>query len=47
MTDTGSLWSISFHDPDGGRHEVIWAKPGVPGGEGLTPPPDWELIELD
>jgi len=30
VTDMGSLLSLTFTDPDGANHEVIWAKPGVP-----------------
>jgi catechol 2,3-dioxygenase-like lactoylglutathione lyase family enzyme len=43
VTDMGSLLSFSFHDPDGGWHEVIWVKPGRPG---LEHPGDWRMIEL-
>ena len=47
VTDMGSLLSISFHDPDGGWHEVIWVKPGASPGEGPKPPGEWTMIELD
>jgi hypothetical protein len=47
VTDMGSMLSFSFHDPDGGWHEVMWAKPGVPSGEGLKRPGEWEMIDLD
>jgi catechol 2,3-dioxygenase-like lactoylglutathione lyase family enzyme len=47
VTDMGSLLSFSFHDPDDGWHEVMWVKPGVPPEEGLKPPAEWEMIELD
>jgi catechol 2,3-dioxygenase-like lactoylglutathione lyase family enzyme len=43
VTDMGSMLSFSFHDPDGGWHEVIWVKPGRPGVER---PGDWRMIEL-
>ena len=46
VTDMGSLLSFSFHDPDGGWHEVIWVKPGA-ASEGLGGPDEWEMIELD
>jgi hypothetical protein len=31
----GSLLLLSFTDPDGGRHEVVWVKSGIPVGQGL------------
>jgi catechol 2,3-dioxygenase-like lactoylglutathione lyase family enzyme len=30
ITDMGSLLLFNFTDPDGGWHEVVWTKPGVP-----------------
>jgi catechol 2,3-dioxygenase-like lactoylglutathione lyase family enzyme/uncharacterized protein YciI len=47
VTDMGSMLSFSFHDPDGGWHEVMWEKPGVPPQDGLKGASDWKLIELD
>jgi hypothetical protein len=35
VTDMGSLLNFGFTDPDGGQHEVIWVKPGVPVEAGL------------
>lgn len=35
ITDMGSLLLFSFTDPDGGVHEVVWTKPGVPVDERL------------
>ena len=46
VTDMGSLLSISFHDPDGGWHEVIWVKPGT-SAEDMRTPADWTMIEMD
>jgi catechol 2,3-dioxygenase-like lactoylglutathione lyase family enzyme len=46
VTDMGALLSISFHDPDGGWHEVIWIKPGV-GLENIGRPEEWTMIDLD
>lgn len=43
----GSMLSFSFHDPDGGWHEVMWVKPGVPFEEGLVHPAEWKMIALD
>jgi catechol 2,3-dioxygenase-like lactoylglutathione lyase family enzyme len=47
VTDMGSVLSFSFHDPDGGWHEVMWVKPGVPVEEGLKRPSEWQMIEPD
>jgi hypothetical protein len=30
IADMGSLLLFSFTDPDAGRHEVVWPKPGMP-----------------
>jgi catechol 2,3-dioxygenase-like lactoylglutathione lyase family enzyme len=46
VTDMGSMWSFSFHDPDEGWHEVMWVKPGVP-LEGHKGPAEWKMIDLD
>ena len=46
VTDMGSLLSFSFADPDGGAHEVIWVKPGVPPDAGIKRA-DWRTVELD
>jgi catechol 2,3-dioxygenase-like lactoylglutathione lyase family enzyme len=35
VTDMGSLLLLSFRDPDGGGHEVVWVKPGVPVAQGI------------
>jgi catechol 2,3-dioxygenase-like lactoylglutathione lyase family enzyme len=35
VTDMGSLLNVGFTDPDGGAHELIWVKPGVPVEEGI------------
>jgi catechol 2,3-dioxygenase-like lactoylglutathione lyase family enzyme len=47
VTDMGSMLSFSFHDPDGGWHEVMWVKPGVMFEEGLKPPPEGKMIKVD
>jgi catechol 2,3-dioxygenase-like lactoylglutathione lyase family enzyme len=46
VTDMGSLLSFSFTDPDGGGHEVIWIKPGVPVEAGLKRA-NWTTVEMD
>jgi catechol 2,3-dioxygenase-like lactoylglutathione lyase family enzyme len=46
VTDMGSMWSFSFHDPDGGWHEIMWVKPGM-SSEGPRSPGEWEMIELE
>jgi catechol 2,3-dioxygenase-like lactoylglutathione lyase family enzyme len=46
VTDMGSLLNFGFTDPDGGKHEVIWVKPGVPVSAGLRRA-EWTTTELD
>lgn len=46
VTDMGSLLLFSFTDPDAGRHEVVWVKPGVPVEAGLKRA-DWTTVEMD
>lgn len=46
VTDMGSMWSISYHDPDGMWGEVMWVKPSVP-LEQTGRPEDWEMIDPD
>lgn len=46
VTDMGSLLLFSFTDPDRGRHEVVWVKPGVPIEAGLKRA-DWTTVELN
>jgi len=46
VTDMGSLLLLSFSDPDQGRHELVWAKPGVPVAEGLRRA-EWTRVDLD
>jgi catechol 2,3-dioxygenase-like lactoylglutathione lyase family enzyme len=45
VTDMGSLLLLSFTDPDEGRQEVAWVKPGVPVAEGLRRA-DWKKLEI-
>jgi catechol 2,3-dioxygenase-like lactoylglutathione lyase family enzyme len=47
VTDMGSMLSISFHDPDGAWHEVMWVKPGFPPDAAPLSPDGWKMIELD
>ncbi len=46
MTDMGSLLLFSFDDPDGGRHEVTWNKPGVPIGAG-SERANWKNVAMN
>ena len=46
VTDMGSLLLLSFSDPDEGRHELVWVKPGVPVAQGLRRP-EWTRSDLD
>ena len=45
VTDMGSMLLFSFLDPDEGRHEVVWRKPGVPAEAGLRRA-EWRTVEL-
>ena len=45
VTDMGSLLLFSFLDPDEGRHEVVWRKPGVPVEAGLRRA-EWRTVEI-
>jgi catechol 2,3-dioxygenase-like lactoylglutathione lyase family enzyme len=45
VTDMGSMLLFSFLDPDDGRHEVVWRKPGVPVEAGLRQA-EWKTVEL-
>ena len=45
VTDMGSILLFSFLDPDEGRHEVVWKKPGVPVGAGLRRA-EWRTAEI-
>lgn len=36
VIDMGSLLLVSFTDPDGGGHEVVWEKPGTSPDAGLA-----------
>lgn len=46
VTDMGSLLNLGFTDPDQGRHEVIWVKPGVAVAAGLRRA-EWTTVELE
>ena len=43
LTDMGVLLLFSFTDPDRGRHEVVWMKPGLPHSAALKRA-DWIII---
>jgi len=44
-TDMGSLLNAGFTDPDGGEHEVVWVKPGVPVEAGMRRA-EWSTVEM-
>jgi catechol 2,3-dioxygenase-like lactoylglutathione lyase family enzyme len=46
VTDMGSLLIFTFTDPDQGRHEVVWMKPGVP-AEASLKRTDWTTVEME
>ena len=45
VTDMGSLLNFGFTEPDGGEHEVVWVKPGVPVEAGLRRA-EWSAVEM-
>jgi catechol 2,3-dioxygenase-like lactoylglutathione lyase family enzyme len=45
VTDMGSMLLFSFLDPDEGRHEVVWVKPGIPVEAGLRRA-EWRTAEM-
>ena len=46
VTDMGSLLLLGFIDPDGGSHEVVWVKPGVPVARGLKRA-EWTKVRME
>lgn len=46
VRDLGSLLLLNFTDPDGGEHEVVWAKPGIPVAQTLERAQS-TMVELD
>jgi catechol 2,3-dioxygenase-like lactoylglutathione lyase family enzyme len=45
ITDMGAILLFSFNDPDKGRHEVVWMKPGVP-SEAMLKRAEWTTVEM-
>lgn len=45
VTDMGALLLFSFTDPDDGRHEVVWWKPGRPTDN--VKRADWKRVKMD
>jgi catechol 2,3-dioxygenase-like lactoylglutathione lyase family enzyme len=45
VTDMGSLLNFGFTDPEGGQHEVVWVKPGVPVEAGVRRT-EWRKVEM-
>lgn len=46
VTDIGNVLSVSFADPDGAVHEVMWTRPGVP-FDHSRPRAEWTTLEMD
>ena len=46
VTDMGSLLIFTFTDPDGGAHEVVWMKPGIPVADTLERA-RWRTVSMD
>ncbi len=47
VSDMGSMWSLSFYDPDGAWLEVMWVKPGASSSSPITRPGEWEMVDPD
>jgi catechol 2,3-dioxygenase-like lactoylglutathione lyase family enzyme len=45
VTDMGALWIFTFSDPDQGKHEVVWMKPGVPFDESAKRA-NWTMVDM-
>lgn len=45
VTDMGAFWIFTFSDPDEGRHEVVWMKPGIPITASLKRE-EWTSVEM-
>jgi hypothetical protein len=46
VIDMGSLLLLTFTDPDGGIHEVVWMKPDIP-VEATAKRADWTMFSSD
>ena len=46
VTDMGALWVLTFVDPDGGSHEIVWMRPDVPLNQNLERA-EWTAVEMD
>ena len=44
VADMGSILNLGFTDPDGGEHEIVWVKPGVPVDQGVLRA-EWTYIQ--
>ena len=44
VADMGSILNLGFTDPDGGEHEIVWVKPGVPTDQGVRRA-EWTYIQ--
>jgi catechol 2,3-dioxygenase-like lactoylglutathione lyase family enzyme len=44
--DMDCLLLLSFRDPDGGGHEVVWVKPGVP-ASAMRKRAEWTPVVMD
>ena len=45
VNDMGAVLLFSFTDPDEGRHDVVWWKPGRPTDR--VKRADWKRVEMD
>lgn len=45
VTDMGMIYLMSFSDPDEGRHELVWHKPGATPADSL-PSSKWKSVKM-
>jgi catechol 2,3-dioxygenase-like lactoylglutathione lyase family enzyme len=46
VRDTGTMWILGYHDPDGFYAEVIWRKPGAEDADTLERG-DWTTVQAE
>ena len=46
VADMGSLLNLGYTDPDGGEHEIVWVRPGVPVERGIRRA-EWTYVQPD
>ena len=46
VIDMGSVWIVTFSDPDKGSHEVVWVNPATTFADSRIRD-DWTIVEMD